>query len=212
MSASSSRSCWRWRARHRSAEDRAGRRRALGRHRLRAAVDRVEFRLRPDPARRAADPRRRPDRGEGRGRLRAPHQRARDRDRDVRARERHHPELRVDHRRGEELDPRQHARPPHHQGRRRLRQRSRQGARDPDRLRRRASARAASSRRRPLLLAGSATARSTSSCSASCDNCRAGLVKSDIQLAILRRFRAAGIGSRIRSARCGSSRTAAAFG
>ena len=64
----------------------------------------------PDPARRAADPRRRPDRREGRRRIRAPHQRARDRDRDLRQGERHHPELRADHRRGEELDPRQHAR------------------------------------------------------------------------------------------------------
>ena len=34
------------RARHRSAEDRAGRRRALGRHRLRTAVDRLELRVR----------------------------------------------------------------------------------------------------------------------------------------------------------------------
>ena len=39
--------------------DRHRRRRAVGRHRLRPAVDRQQLRLRPDPADRAADPRRR---------------------------------------------------------------------------------------------------------------------------------------------------------
>ena len=45
--------------------------------------------------------------------------------------ERDHPELRADHRRGEELDPRQHARPAQHQARGRLRLRRRAGDGDP---------------------------------------------------------------------------------
>ncbi len=78
-----------------------------------AAIFGYVFHLRPDPAGGAADPRRRPDRGQGRGGLCAPDPRARDRDRDLRARERHHSERGVHHRYGEELDARQHHRPHH---------------------------------------------------------------------------------------------------
>ena len=60
------------------------RRRAFGRHRLRPAVDRQQFRLRPDPSVGAADPGRRPRRGRRRRGPCPPHQRALDRDRDLR--------------------------------------------------------------------------------------------------------------------------------
>ena len=96
--------------RHRSAEDHACRRRALDRHRLRPAVGRVEFRLRPDPAGGAADPGRRHHQCQRRGGPGPPHPCARDRDRDRRPRQRDHPEFRTDHRRREELDACQYAR------------------------------------------------------------------------------------------------------
>ena len=83
------------RARHRPAEDRADRRCPVGRYRLRPAIGGIELRVRPHPARRAADPGRRLGGGEERGGLGAPHQCARHRDRDVRPRERHHPQPRA---------------------------------------------------------------------------------------------------------------------
>ena len=66
--------------------------------------------------------------------------------------------------------------------------------RDPARLRRRASARAQDTRRRARCCSPSATARSNSSCAAYVDNVDAALgTRSDLNLAILRRFREAGI-------------------
>ncbi len=75
------------------------------------AIDRLQFRLRPHPVDRAADPGGRYHRGEGRRGLGAARARARDRNRDLRSRERDYPKFRAHHRRGEELDARQYARP-----------------------------------------------------------------------------------------------------
>ena len=87
MSGCSSRRCWRRRsARPRLAEAGDRRRRAVGRHRLRPADDRQQFRLRPDPLVGARHPGRRLGGGRRRSGLRCAHQRPRDRDRDLRSR------------------------------------------------------------------------------------------------------------------------------
>ena len=115
----------------RSAENRADRRRAFGRHRLRTAVSGVELRVRAHPADRAADPGRGFDRGQGRGGMGAARPRASDRDRDLRPGERDHSELGAHHRHRQELDAREHAGAHRRQGRGGLRDRSGPGARYP---------------------------------------------------------------------------------
>ena len=91
------------------------RRRAVGRHRLRLAVDRQQFRFRPDPVVGARHQGRRLGRGRRRSGLRAAHQRARHRDRDLRPRHADRAQRDAGQRPGEELD----ARRPHRPHRRR---------------------------------------------------------------------------------------------
>ena len=93
---------------------------AVGRHRVRTAVHCLELRIRPDPAGRASDPRRRCHCGQGGGRLGAARARARNRDRDLRSCKRHYSEFGAHHRCREELDAREPAGPDRDQGRRLL--------------------------------------------------------------------------------------------
>ena len=111
------------------------RRRAVGRHRLRPAVDRQQFRFRPDPVVGARHQGRRLDRGRRRSGLRQAHQRARHRDRDLRPRHADRAQRDAGRRPGEELDARRPHRPHRRGGQRRLRERRRDGARDPHRRR-----------------------------------------------------------------------------
>ena len=82
--------------RHRPRQHRAGRRRAVGRHRLRSPEHRQQLRLRPHPPGRAADPRRRLDPGRHRRGHGQEDQRARHRDRDLRSRLGDHPQFEPD--------------------------------------------------------------------------------------------------------------------
>ena len=105
----------------------------VGRHRLRPADYRQQFRLRPDPLVGAQHPGRRLGRGGERPGIRARHQRPRDRDRDLRPRDPDRAERESRHRRGQELGPQRPGRAHHHPDQRRLRERRRTGARHADR-------------------------------------------------------------------------------
>ena len=97
----------------------------IGRHRLRPANDRQQFRLRPHPIVGARHPRRRLGGGGKRAGFRAQHQGPRHRDRDLRSRQPHRAELQSGERRGQELGPQRSRRAHHRLGQRRLRDRRR---------------------------------------------------------------------------------------